>query len=56
MARKRIAGTKRPKLQNEKAVSRREFFKSGAAAGVGAAILSASRHRLKTSPGTMKRM
>ncbi len=43
MARKRIAGTKRPKLQNEKAVSRREFFKSGAAAGVGAAILSGSK-------------
>src|SRR6266850_8317261 len=40
MAKKRDTGRKEPKLQEEKALSRREFFKSGAAAGVGAAILS----------------
>src|SRR5437899_1362461 len=40
MAKKRNGGRKELKLQNEKALSRREFFKSGAAAGVGAAVLS----------------
>ena len=40
MARKRDTGRKEPKLQKEKAVSRRDFFKGGAAAGVGAAVLS----------------
>jgi hypothetical protein len=40
MARKRDTGRKEPKLQKEKAVSRRDFFKRGAAAGVGAAVLS----------------
>jgi TAT (twin-arginine translocation) pathway signal sequence len=40
MAKKRDTGRKEPKLQKEKAVSRRDFFKSGAAAGVGAAVLS----------------
>src|SRR5882757_267331 len=40
MARKRNTGRKEPKLQQEQALSRREFFKSGAAAGVGAAVLS----------------
>src|SRR5258705_13033620 len=41
MAKKRNAGRKEPKLQDEKALSRRDFFKSGAAAGVGASVLSA---------------
>src|SRR5258705_4149633 len=40
MARKRDTGRKEPKLQDEKALSRRDFFKSGAAAGVGATVLS----------------
>jgi hypothetical protein len=40
MAKKRSTGWKEPKLREEKAPSRREFFKSGAAAGVGAAVLS----------------
>src|SRR5262245_40033478 len=40
MAKKRIAGSKQAKPHQEKAVSRRDFFKRGAAAGVGAAILS----------------
>ena len=42
MAKKRNAGRKEPKLQQEKALSRRDFFTSGAAAGVGAAVLSGS--------------
>lgn len=41
MAKKRDAGRKEPKLQEAKAVSRRDFFRSGAAAGVSAAVLSA---------------
>ena len=40
MAKKRDSGRKEPKLAEEKALSRRDFFKSGAAAGVGAAVLS----------------
>ena len=40
MAKKRDTGRKEPKLQKKKALSRRDFFKSGAAAGVGAAVLS----------------
>ena len=40
MAKKRNAGRKKPELQKEHALSRRDFFKSGAAAGVGAAVLS----------------
>jgi Zn-dependent alcohol dehydrogenase len=40
MARKRNSGRKEPKLAQKKALSRRDFFKSGAAAGVGAAVLS----------------
>lgn len=39
MAKKRDAGRKQPELEDEKALSRREFFKQGAAAGVGAAFL-----------------
>ena len=47
MTRKRDAARKesarqKDKLQNDKALSRREFFKGGAAAGVGAAVLSGS--------------
>src|SRR5882762_6770672 len=42
MAKKRDAGRKETKLQEAKALSRRDFFKSGAAAGVGAAVLSGS--------------
>src|SRR5215471_7480117 len=38
MAKKRDTGRKEPKLQERKALSRRDFFKSGAAAGVGAAV------------------
>src|SRR6266446_5355776 len=40
MAKKRGTGRKEPKLQDGKALSRRDFFASGAAAGVGAAVLS----------------
>ena len=40
MAKKRDTGRKEPKLQEKKALSRRDFFKSGAAAGVGVAVLS----------------
>src|SRR5258705_9163649 len=40
MAKKRGSGRKEPKLQDGKALSRRDFFASGAAAGVGAAVLS----------------
>ena len=40
MAKNRDSGRKQPKLRKEKAVSRRDFFKRGAAAGVGAAVLS----------------
>ena len=40
MAKKRGTGRKEPKLQEEKALSRRDFFASGAAAGIGAAALS----------------
>jgi len=39
MARKRIGGEKRPQGVTE-ALSRREFFKSGAAAGVSATALT----------------
>src|SRR6266436_992897 len=42
MAKKRDTGRKESKLQEKKALSRRDFFKSGAAAGVGAAVLSGS--------------
>src|SRR5437868_10813582 len=42
MAKKRNTGRKEPKLEQEKALSRRDFFTSGAAAGVGAAVLSGS--------------
>src|SRR5258708_16313418 len=42
MAKKRDTGRKESKLQEMKALSRRDFFKSGAAAGVGAAVLSGS--------------
>jgi hypothetical protein len=41
MAKKRDAGRKHPKLAEHKAVSRRDLFKSGAAAGISAAVLSA---------------
>src|SRR6266480_2382177 len=40
MAKKRDIGRKDRKPQDKKALSRRDFFKSGAAAGVGAAVLS----------------
>jgi hypothetical protein len=40
MAKKRATGPKEPKLGRENAVSRRDFFTSGAAAGVSAAVLS----------------
>src|SRR5262245_37506897 len=40
MARKRDTGRKAQELQDEKAVSRRDFFTSGAAAGVSAAVLT----------------
>src|SRR5260370_26820989 len=42
MANKRDPGPKESKVQEKKALSRRDFFKSGAAAGVGAAVLSGS--------------
>ena len=50
MAKKRNAGRKEPKLQDEKALSRREFFKGGAAAGVGAAVLSGTGEAQAHSP------
>src|SRR6267378_7411593 len=40
MAKKRDTGRKESKLQEKKALSRRDFFRSGAAAGVGATVLS----------------
>lgn len=40
MAKKRDSGRKETRLQKEKPFSRRDFFKSGAAAGVSAAVLS----------------
>jgi hypothetical protein len=40
MTKKRDAGRKETRLQKEKSFSRRDFFKSGAAAGVSAAVLS----------------
>jgi hypothetical protein len=43
MAKKRASGQKEPKLQRENAVSRRDFFRSGAAAGVSAAVLSSGK-------------
>jgi hypothetical protein len=39
MARKRGSGRKEPKPNVEKTLSRRDFFRNGAAAGVGAAVL-----------------
>src|SRR6266550_8366230 len=42
MAKKRDTGRKDTRRQEKKALSRRDFFKSGAAAGVGAAVLSGS--------------
>ena len=42
MTKKRDTGRKEAKLQEKKALSRRDFFASGAAAGVGAAVLSGS--------------
>jgi hypothetical protein len=46
MARKRVTPPKHAKLHKEKAVSRRDFFKRGVAAGVGAAVLPASGQAL----------
>src|SRR5260370_33040400 len=40
MAKKRDSGRKETRLQKEKSFSRRDLFKSGAAAGVSAAVLS----------------
>jgi hypothetical protein len=40
MAKKRGAGRKEPKRRHEKALSRRDFFKTGAAAGAGITVLS----------------
>src|SRR5258706_4471564 len=40
MAKKRGTGRKEPKPHEEKALSRRDFFATGAAAGIGAAALS----------------
>ena len=42
MARKRETGRTQPKLRKENDVSRRDFFKGGAAVGVGAGVLSGS--------------
>jgi len=43
MAKKRDTGRKETKRQEKKALSRRDFFTSGAAAGVGVAVLSEPR-------------
>src|SRR6266478_7359687 len=40
MAKKRDTVRNEPKRQKEKALSRRDFFKSGATAGIGVAVLS----------------
>src|ERR1700761_9270883 len=40
VARKRDSGRKEPEVQAKKTVSRRDFIKSGASAGVGAAVIS----------------
>jgi len=52
MARKRGSGRKESKLRNEKAVSRRDFFKTGAAAGVGATVLSGAGKALAQEPAS----
>src|SRR5215471_20123908 len=49
MARNRDTGRKQPKLRKEKAVSRRDFFKGGAAAG--AAVLSGGALAQESSAG-----
>jgi FAD binding domain len=55
MARKRGSGRKESMPREEKALSRRDFFRSGAAAGMGAAILP-SREALaqEPSPGNQR--
>ncbi len=50
MAKKRGTGRKEPKLQKEKALSRRDFFTSGAAAGVGVAVLSGREALAQEAP------
>ena len=53
MAEKRDDTRDNPKLQNEKALSRREFVKTGAAAGLGAAaLLESGRAQAQPSTGT----
>src|SRR5947209_6333559 len=54
MARKRDTGRKESKLQKEKAVSRRDFFKRGAAAGVGAAVLSGNALAQESASGAQR--
>ena len=51
MTKKRDAGRKERKLQEEKALSRRDFVKRGAAAGVGATVLSGQARAQDASSG-----
>src|SRR5258705_8625614 len=51
MAKKRATGRKDSKFQEDKALSRREFVTSGAAAGVGAAVLSGPALAQQSSSG-----
>src|SRR5215475_6024731 len=53
MAKKRGSGRKEPKLHEEKALSRRDFFRSGAAAGIGAAILPDQEARAQEASSGM---
>src|SRR5215472_6587934 len=54
MAKNRESGRKQPKVRKEKAVSRRDFFKGGAAAGVGAAILSGGALAQESGAGAQR--
>jgi hypothetical protein len=51
MAKKRGPGRKEPKRPEQKALSRREFFKTGAAAGVGAAVLPGAGQAQEATSG-----
>ena len=53
MARKRDTGRKESKLRKEKSVSRRDFFKGGAAAG-GAAVLSGGALAQESNAGAQR--
>jgi FAD binding domain len=56
MPKKRDTGSKESELEEEKAVSRRDFFTSGAAAGVGAAVLSGPGKALAQESSSAQRI